>query len=180
MRFVILSTVACAALPYFSTLSHKRHDFGGGELLNTKCVFWFSLQLFPKYFSFQEEVSEMWLKMRIGFHVKYPLFLSYFNENWIFSKYFREVFKYQISWKSGQWEPNYSRRTGHDEANTGVLISPLSDQEGNKLQRPNSNFCNPLKKKIRKMSVQTGLRGSNDLRVGRKMANFKIFLVGLG
>jgi len=38
-----------------------------------------------------------------------------------------------------------------------------------------SNFCKPLKKKIRKLSVQPGLRGSNDLRVGRKMATFKLF-----
>ena len=28
---------------------------------------------------------------------------------------------------------------------TGVLISPQPDQEGNNLQRPNSNFCKPLK-----------------------------------
>ena len=28
---------------------------------------------------------------------------------------------------------------------TGVLISPQPDQEGNKLQQPNSNFCKPLK-----------------------------------
>ena len=28
---------------------------------------------------------------------------------------------------------------------TGVLMSPQPDQEGNKLQRPNSNFCKPLK-----------------------------------
>jgi len=28
---------------------------------------------------------------------------------------------------------------------TGVLISPYPDQEGNKLQRPNSNFGKPLK-----------------------------------
>jgi len=29
---------------------------------------------------------------------------------------------------------------------TGVLISPYPDQEGNKLQQPNPNFCKPLKK----------------------------------
>ena len=38
-----------------------------------------------------------------------------------------------------------------------------------------SNFCKPLKKKFRKLSVQPGLRGSNNIRVGRKMANFQLF-----
>jgi len=35
------------------------------------------------------------------------------------------------------------------------------------------NFCKPLKK-FRTLSVQPGLRGSNDLRVGRKMATFQL------
>ena len=39
-----------------------------------------------------------------------------------------------------------------------------------------SNFCKSLKKKkLRRFSVQPGLRGSNDLRVGWKMANFQLF-----
>jgi len=38
-----------------------------------------------------------------------------------------------------------------------------------------SNVCKPLKKKIRRLSVPPGLRGSNDLRVGRKMAIFQLF-----
>ena len=38
-----------------------------------------------------------------------------------------------------------------------------------------SNFCKPLKKKFRRLSVQPGLRGSNDLRVGRTMATFQLF-----
>ena len=37
-----------------------------------------------------------------------------------------------------------------------------------------SNFCKPLKKKIRMLSVQPGLRGSNVLRLGRKIANFQL------
>jgi len=37
-----------------------------------------------------------------------------------------------------------------------------------------SNFCKPLKK-VRRLSVRPGLRGSNDLRVGRKMATFQLF-----
>jgi len=38
-----------------------------------------------------------------------------------------------------------------------------------------SNYRRPLKKKIRMLSVQPGLRGSNDFRVGRKMATFQLF-----
>jgi len=75
-----------------------------------------------------------------------------------------------------------------------VLISPSPEQEGNKLQRPNSgfiqhtparssthfsarcsNFCKSLKTKIRRLSVQPGLRGTNDLCVRRKIATFQFF-----
>jgi len=39
-----------------------------------------------------------------------------------------------------------------------------------------SNFCKQLKKKkIRMLSFQPGLRDSNDLRVGRKMATLQLF-----
>jgi len=37
------------------------------------------------------------------------------------------------------------------------------------------NFCKPLNKEFRRLSDQTGLRGSNDLRVGRKMVTFQLF-----
>ena len=40
-----------------------------------------------------------------------------------------------------------------------------------------SNVRELLKKKIRRLAVQPGLHGSNDLRVGRKMANFQFFSV---
>jgi len=35
----VLSTLACTALQYFYTLSHKEHDFGKKKMsLNIKCV----------------------------------------------------------------------------------------------------------------------------------------------
>ena len=43
-----------------------------------------------------------------------------------------------------------------------------------------SNFCKPLKKKSISLSVQPGLHGSNDLRVGRKMATFRLFFQSQG
>jgi len=43
-----------------------------------------------------------------------------------------------------------------------------------------SNFCKPLKNKFRRLSVQPGLRGSNDLRVGRKVATFQLFFLVQG
>ena len=56
---VILSSVACPALKYFSTLSHKRHDFRKKKILHKKNVrFDFLYNCCAKRFSFEEEVSE--------------------------------------------------------------------------------------------------------------------------
>jgi hypothetical protein len=56
-------------------------------------------------------------KMYIALHVKYRLLLADLKEMWIFSTNFRNIIKYQISWKSVLLEPSCSMRTdGHDEA----------------------------------------------------------------
>jgi len=42
MRRIILSCAACLALPYFPTLSHKRHDFRKNIIECKMCVLVFS------------------------------------------------------------------------------------------------------------------------------------------
>ena len=58
--------------------------------MNIKWVFRDSLQICPKHVSSQKELSEIWLKMYVGLHVQYPLFLPDFKEIWIFSRDFRK------------------------------------------------------------------------------------------
>jgi hypothetical protein len=114
MRSIILSSVACLALLYVSTLSHKRHDFRK-KLLNIKCVFWFFLQLLSETFLILRRIQR---DIIINVHrslCKVPLLLSDFNESRIFSIYFRDILRYQISWKSVQWDPSCSMRTDMTE-----------------------------------------------------------------
>ena len=106
----ILSSLACPALQYFSTLSHKRHDFRKRIADNKMCVFIFFTQLSDTLLILRRNERDI-IEMYIGLHVKCPLFLSHFNET-IFATDFRNIFKYNISWKSVQWEPSCSTRTG--------------------------------------------------------------------
>ena len=72
--------------PLYNIFPHylvKGMIFEKKKLLCMKCVFWFSVQLCLKHFSFWEELSEIWLKMCVGLCVKYLLFFSDFNETWI-------------------------------------------------------------------------------------------------
>ena len=48
-RRIILPSVACLAVPFFSILPHKQHDFRK-KIIEHKCVFLFSLQLLSETF----------------------------------------------------------------------------------------------------------------------------------
>ena len=63
------------------------------------CVFRFSLQILYEKFLILRITERDMIKMYIGLHVKYLLFLIQFNETWILAKDFRKkkTLKYQIS-----------------------------------------------------------------------------------
>ena len=80
----ILSFVASLAPPYFSSLSHKRHDFRKRVTEHKTCVS-FSLKLLLKTFLSLKKNSARYCYKVKSLHVKYPLFLSHLNQIWIFS-----------------------------------------------------------------------------------------------
>ena len=106
MRLIVICGLSISTI-FFHVISRKK-IFSKKTFL---CVFWFSLQLCLKHFSFYEEINDLWFKMYVPLHVKWQLFLSQFNEIWISSTNFRQRLKYQISWKTVQWEPSCSIRT---------------------------------------------------------------------
>ena len=82
-------------------------------------------------------------------------------------------------WNTNIFKTNKRIRCKHQrfiQHNTGVLISPQSDQEGTSYSDQTlTSASHSKKKKFRKLSVQPGLRCSNDLCVGRIMATFQLF-----
>ena len=82
------------------------------RLLNTKCVFRFSLQLFSNNFFIPRRNEREMIKNAYRSSCKVPAILvRLLNKTWIFSTDFRKIFRYQISWKSVQWETSCSIRT---------------------------------------------------------------------
>jgi len=113
MRLIILSSVNCLALQYFSSLRHIRRDFRGGGRGNfeyEKCVLIFCTSFFhnishsrPNY---AKCVYRSSCKVPVIVLLYYCIivFLYYFNETKLFSTYFRKILKYHISWKFGPTE----------------------------------------------------------------------------
>ena len=58
MRCITMPSVACLAVPYFSTLSLKRHDFRK-KSYRTQNVFRVSLQILTENILLQKEMSQI-------------------------------------------------------------------------------------------------------------------------
>ena len=72
MRRIFICDLPVSAI--FFNITHKHHDFR--KIIEYKmCVLIFLYNFWPKYFSFCEEMSGIWLKMFVCLHVKYPLFI---------------------------------------------------------------------------------------------------------
>jgi len=120
----MLWSVACPALQYFSTLSHKRHDFRR-TLLKIKPVFWFSLQVLSETFLIlrrserererdQKCVLVCMESTRYSCHILMKL---------VMKQMFEKMFKCHISWKSFHWEPSRSMRTDAQTDMTKLIVT---------------------------------------------------------
>jgi hypothetical protein len=70
---VVSSSVACLAVPYFYTLSAKRHDFRKKVIEHEMCVSFLSIII--RHVPYSENNSPGY----IGLHVTYPLYVLDFN-----------------------------------------------------------------------------------------------------
>jgi hypothetical protein len=94
----------------------------------------------------------------------------------------RCVLEYYILAKGANWgiirggAGKSLARAGSKQVTTTKLgiYSPYSPRSSIHFLSCCCNFCKPLKK-FRSFCVQPGLRGSNDFRVGQKMATFQFF-----
>ena len=120
----ILSSVACPAVQYFSTFFPKRHNFRKKKtLFDTKYVFWFPLQILSQAFLIlrrneRDEKKWIWVFMWSARYSCQSLMKLEFSRH-----IFEKILKYQISWKSVQWEPSFSVRTDGPTDMTKLIVA---------------------------------------------------------
>ena len=120
MRRIILSFAASLAPPHISTLSHKRRDFRKNVTEYKMCILIFSTSFIWNIFHHMKNSA----RCHKCENVKYSLFLSDFNENWIFwTGFFLKKLKYQVSSKFVQWEASCSMRTDRRMYVTKLIVA---------------------------------------------------------
>ena len=93
LRLVILSSVAGPAVPYFSTLSHKRQDFREKSFMNINCVLIFSTNLSKAFLILRMIERDIIINVHRSSY-KVPLLLSDLGETSIFWANFRKISNY--------------------------------------------------------------------------------------
>jgi hypothetical protein len=76
----ILSSVACLPVQYFSTLSHKRHDFLKKVIERKMCVYIFST-IFVRNVSILRRIERDMMKNVNWFSCKVPATFAIFERN---------------------------------------------------------------------------------------------------
>jgi hypothetical protein len=133
MRPAILRTVACAVLQYFT------HYLIKGKIFDVSL---FSLQHWSETFLILRSTHKTLSQMCTCLHVTYPLLLSDFNKNWIFSTNFQKVLNPP---KSILWEQSCSMWTDRqtDTKNQTVAYRNISIPPTN-----GSHYGSPQKQHI--------------------------------
>ena len=108
----IFSSVAFPAVKYFSTFSHKRHDFLDKVAEHKRCVLIFS-STFVWSISHCKTNSTRYNKKctHIGLHVQYRCSCRSHTKREYYWQTFEKKNRHQISWKSVQWEPSWYMTT---------------------------------------------------------------------
>jgi hypothetical protein len=83
MHHIILSSMACLAVPHFPT-SHEQHDFFKRRKLNIKCIFLFSLQILSETFLIHRRNEWDMIKTVYWFSWKLPIIHIRFESNFNF------------------------------------------------------------------------------------------------
>jgi hypothetical protein len=85
-------------------------------------VFWFSLRLLQEAFLILRRIKGDNIIIVHRSLRKVLVILVRFSWNWDFSTYVRKILKYQIQWRSVQWEPS-STRTGGQTDMAKLLVA---------------------------------------------------------
>ena len=121
MCHIMLSSVACPALPYFSTLSHKRHDFRKKSVIKPKMCVLIVFKLLLEHFSSLEQFSNVQCTQVC----KVPTILLSLKLNLNYLVRFNKNLQKPNFIKIVKCEPNFSMRTDRRTAGqtyTGKLI----------------------------------------------------------
>jgi hypothetical protein len=154
--YIVICGLSIYTIP-FSAVSDKRQYFR--EIFSNIKFVSFLYKLCLKHFLFQEEFSAILSYICKRLHIKYPLFLSYFYETWIFSTDFRKnsnIKFYENSSCGGRVVPY-----GKTEAWTDMV----------KLRVAFRNFANAPKKE---KSVKSKRQFSLDMSLRQFVYNLQI------